>query len=116
MLDAAELREGPSGTPRSTYSFRHTYATLRLSEGIDVYLLAEQMGTSVKMIEDHYGHVNTIKHADRLLQGMGGWEPIEVRENQPAGKTKTAAKAHASKAATTRGKAARPAHPRRPRV
>ena len=26
------------------------------------------------MIEEHYGHVNTIKHADRVLQGMAGWE------------------------------------------
>ena len=32
------------------------------------------MGTSVHMIESHYGHVNTIKHADRVLQGMAGWE------------------------------------------
>ncbi|HEY0307807.1 MAG TPA: hypothetical protein VGB94_06570 [Acidobacteriaceae bacterium] len=60
--------------PRSTYCFRHTYATLRLQEGVDVYFLAEQMGTSVQMIEQHYGHVNTIKHADRVLQGMAGWE------------------------------------------
>ena len=43
---------------------------------MDVDFLAEQMGTLVKMIEDHYGHVNTIKHADRVLQGMGGWEPV----------------------------------------
>jgi hypothetical protein len=45
-----------------------------LQEGVDVYFLAEQMGTSVQMIEQHYGHVNTIKHADRVLQGMTGWE------------------------------------------
>lgn len=114
LLHAAELREGPSGTPRSTYSFRHTYATLRLSEGIDVYLLAEQMGTSVKMIEDHYGHVNTIKHADRLLQGMSSWEPVGA--DHPAENSNAEARADASKAAATRGQAARPAHPRRPRV
>ena len=36
--------------------------------------LAEQMGTSVHMIETHHGHVNTIKHADRVLQGMTGLE------------------------------------------
>jgi len=36
------------------------------------------MGTSVKMIEDHYGHVNTVKHADRVLTGMSGWEPTEA--------------------------------------
>lgn len=74
LLSKAGLREGTQGVPRSTYCFRHTYATLRLQEGVDVYFLAEQMGTSVQMIEQHYGHVNTIKHADRVLQGMAGWE------------------------------------------
>lgn len=76
LLTETKLREGPSGIPRSTYSFRHTYATFRLSEGVDVYFLAQQMGTSVKMIEDHYGHVNAVKHADRVLHGMGSWEPV----------------------------------------
>jgi integrase len=82
LLNEANLREGTQGVPRSTYCFRHTYATLRLQEGVDVYFLAEQMGTSVHMIESHYGHVNTIKHADRVLQGMAGWElpqPDETR-------------------------------------
>ncbi len=81
MLDNAKLTNGPQGIPRSTYCFRHTYATLRLSEGVDVYFLAEQMGTSVKMIEDHYGHVNTVKHADRVLQGMGNWDPIDPAQD-----------------------------------
>ena len=45
---------------------------------MDVYILSEQMGTSVKMIENHYGHVNTIKHADRVLMGIGGWEAMHV--------------------------------------
>jgi len=75
LLIKAKLREGASGVPRSTYCFRHTYATFRLAEGVDVYFLAEQMGTSVKMIEEHYGHVNTVKHAGLVLQGMGGWDP-----------------------------------------
>lgn len=43
---------------------------------MDVYFLAKQMGTSVKMIEDHYGHVTPVKNADRILQGLPGWEPI----------------------------------------
>lgn len=76
MLVESGLRMGPNGIPRTTYCFRHTYATFRLSEGVDVYILAEQMGTSVKMIESHYGHVNTIKHADRVLMGMTGWELV----------------------------------------
>ncbi len=81
LLIAADLRTGQGGTVRSTYCFRHTYATFRLSEGVDVYFLAEQMGTSVKMIEDHYGHVNTIKHADRVLQGMNSWEGVPTEPN-----------------------------------
>jgi len=101
VLNEAGLRDGPHGVPRSTYSFRHTYATFRLQEGVDVYFLAEQMGTSVKMIEDHYGHVNTIKHADRVLQGMPGWEPLPDTHGE--------ANAKASKAASTRDKAVRPA-------
>jgi integrase len=75
ILKRAGLLLGPTGVQRSTYCFRHTYATFRLSEGVDVYFLAEQMGTSVQMIEQHYGHVNTIRHADRVLQGMHGWDP-----------------------------------------
>ncbi|MGI9360180.1 MAG: tyrosine-type recombinase/integrase, partial [Parasphingorhabdus sp.] len=100
LLVQAGLREGSNGVPRSTYSFRHTYATFRLSEGVDVYFLAEQMGTSVKMIEDHYGHVNTVKHADRVLQGMGGWEPAI----QDIGETD----AKASRSAATRSAAKHP--------
>lgn len=101
VLTEAGLRFGHSGVPRSTYCFRHTYATFRLAEGVDVYFLAEQMGTSVNMIEDHYGHVDTIRHADRVLQGMTGWE---APAPDPA-----EAEAKASKGAATRDKAARPA-------
>jgi hypothetical protein len=28
------------------------------------------------MIEDHYGHINPVKNAERILQGLPGWEPI----------------------------------------
>ena len=67
---------GRSGSRRSTYCFRHTYATFRLMEGVDVYFLAKQMGTSVQMIEDYYGHITPAKNAERILQGIPGWEPI----------------------------------------
>jgi integrase len=101
LLTESGLRMGPNGIARSTYCFRHTYATFRLSEGVDVYILAEQMGTSVKMIEQHYGHVNTIKHADRVLMGMTGWELArEVGDDSEAA-------ARAAKAAATRDRAGR---------
>jgi integrase len=76
LLTESELLFSSSGSRRSTYCFRHTYATFRLSEGVDVYFLSKQMGTSVQMIEDHYGHVNPVKNAERILQGLPGWEPI----------------------------------------
>jgi hypothetical protein len=84
LLDEAKLRLGPSGISRSTYNFRHTYATFRSSEGVDVYFLAQQMGTSVAMIEDHYGHVTPVKNADCILQGMTGWQPIPANPEPEA--------------------------------
>ena len=50
---------------RTLYSLRHTYAHLCiLQERMDVYTLARQMGTSVKMIEVHYGHLQPSQKAD----------------------------------------------------
>jgi len=34
---------------------QHTYATMRISEGVSVFQLAANMGTSVEMIESFYG-------------------------------------------------------------
>lgn len=116
LLTETGLREGPSGIPRSTYSFRHTYATLRLQEGVSELLLAEQMGTSVKMIQEHYGHVDNIKHADLVLQGMNDWAPPEVEdgEAQPAAKPKSAAEAKKQAAAQRKAQAREKARPRSP--
>lgn len=75
LLTKSGLLYSSSGSRRSTYCFRHTYATFRLMEGTDVYFLAKQMGTSVKMIEDYYGHITPSKNAERILQGVPGWEP-----------------------------------------
>src|SRR5436309_2783041 len=76
LLLESGLQRSSSGARRSTYCFRHTYAAFRLTEGVDVYFLAKQMGTSVKMIEDHYGHITPVKNADLILQGLSGWEPM----------------------------------------
>ncbi|WP_295632425.1 site-specific integrase [Novosphingobium sp.] len=109
LLKYTDLRDGPSGIPRTTYCFRHTYATLRLSSGVDVYILAQQMGTSVKMIEQHYGHVNTIKHADRVLMGIVGWDAMHAEMNAEID-------AEESKAKTVQSiKAKQAVKPRRPK-
>jgi integrase len=111
LLKESGLLLSSAGTRRSTYCFRHTYATFRLSEGVDVYFLAKQMGTSVQMIEDHYGHVNPVKNAERILQGLPGWEPIAAApkvmpETGPV--NEDAAKA---RAARSKGKKARDSRP-----
>jgi integrase len=80
MLVATGLLKGPAGTERSSYCFRHTYATLRLSEGVNDIMLAEQMGTSVQIVQDHYGHIHPVKNADRILIGMKTWEDPETED------------------------------------
>lgn len=55
--------------PRPPYSLRHYYATQRLLEGVSVYDLAKNMGTSVKQIEKHYGHILSTQKTEELVQG-----------------------------------------------
>jgi integrase len=84
LLEFSGLLISSNGSRRSTYCFRHTYATFRLSEGVDVYFLAKQMGTSVQMIEDYYGHVTPAKNAERILQGIPEWEPLAEEPGEKA--------------------------------
>lgn len=56
------------GEKRTIYSLRHTYATFRLQEGVNHYVLARNMGTSVKMLEDFYGHTSTRAMASELTK------------------------------------------------
>jgi hypothetical protein len=37
----------------------HTYASWSLAAGVDIFTLARRMGTSVKMIDQTYGHLIT---------------------------------------------------------
>ena len=83
LLTKSALLQSSSGSRRSTYCFRHTYATFRLAEGVDSLFLAHQMGTSVKMIQDHYGHISPVKDAERILQGMPGWVSADAAGEIP---------------------------------
>jgi len=106
LLTESKLLYSSSGSRRSTYCFRHTYATFRLTEGVDVYFLCKQMGTSVEMIEDHYGHIVPVKNAERILQGLPGWEPI-IAAPQVAAETGRV-NADAAKTQAAKPKANRP--------
>ncbi len=66
LLQAAELKVDAFGRSRTAYSFRHTYASNQLRKGMDVYALAINMRTSVKMIEMYYSDVTPSDVAKRL--------------------------------------------------
>ena len=51
VLNEAGVLRGSDGKKRVPYSLRHTYAAMRISEGVSVFQLAANMGTSVEMIE-----------------------------------------------------------------
>ncbi len=48
LLTYCDLLDDSSGRRRTLYSLRHFYATMRLSEEVSPYLLAQQMGTSIE--------------------------------------------------------------------
>lgn len=84
MLEDSSLLECPvSNKERSLYSLRHYYATQRLLEGIPIHDLAEQMGTSVKMITDHYSHLTPLMKAAQfagVVDGNAGGDAAQIRE------------------------------------
>lgn len=55
-------------THYTLYSCRHTFITKRLTEGVDIYLIAKFVGSSVEMIEKHYDNYKLSKqsHIDSL--------------------------------------------------
>lgn len=54
ILDEEGLRFDRDGKRRTAYSLRHTYISMRLMDGAEIYPLAINCGTSVQMIEEHY--------------------------------------------------------------
>jgi integrase len=62
---------------RRVYDLRHTFATLALRAGISTFELSRYMGTSLGMIDRHYGHLarDGREHAIRLLDIFTGAEP-----------------------------------------
>jgi integrase len=55
------------------YSYRHTYITQALERGVDVATVAELTGTSISMIQKHYGHLG-VKHDHLKAAAMKAME------------------------------------------
>jgi integrase len=69
---------------RYLYDLRHTYATFALRAGVSVFALSRFMGSSLAMIDLHYGHLtnDSREHAVSLLDALAieravdaGWTP-----------------------------------------
>jgi integrase len=70
---------------RDLYDLRHTYATYALRAGVPVFALSRFLGTSIAMIDLHYGHlaVDSYQHAVSLLDALAleravdaGWTSV----------------------------------------
>jgi integrase len=74
LLDNLGLLIDPrTGKERTLYSLRHMYATHVLTKHrMSIEELAEHMGTSVTMIQNHYNHIILRKAASRIA-GDKGW-------------------------------------------
>jgi integrase len=68
LVSKAGVEYDSYGERRTIYSLRHTYATFRLREGTHHFHLAQNMGTSVKMLEEFYGHVRSREVAGELTK------------------------------------------------
>ncbi len=67
MLTEFELLTDSYGDARTPYCLRHTYITFRiLIGGVDWGTLANNAGTSVEMIQDHYNHVTNEMATEEL--------------------------------------------------
>ncbi len=70
LLKLAELEKDHRGVSRTAYSFRHFYISQMLVNNVDVFLVAQNTGTSPDMIKRFYAAVNIHKQADVL---RGDW-------------------------------------------
>ena len=89
MLESLRIRQ------RSFYNTRHTYITYLLSLGVSPLFVSRQTGTSLEMIEKHYGGTTVIaEELDRLLRRQRSscgrnsaveWQPTKSKRGNPGG-------------------------------
>jgi integrase len=84
---------------RHLYDLRHTYATFALRAGVSVFAVSRFMGSSIAMIDRHYGHLarDSREHAVSLLDALAveravdaGWtshrkdaKPLSASDSKP---------------------------------
>jgi integrase len=74
LLRKYDIAKDGDGNQLSAYSLRHTYCVRKLRQGVPVYSVALNMGTSIEMIEKHYGMIintDVMKSINRKLELAG---------------------------------------------
>ena len=75
---------------RGLYDMRHTYATFALRAGVPVFAVSRVIGSSIAMIDRHYGHLarDSREHAVALLDALAleravdaAWTSVGRRAN-----------------------------------
>lgn len=83
ILKEEGLKTDRDGKPRTAYSLRHTYISMRLMEGANIHQIANNCRTSVQMIEEHYAsHIK-----DRL-------DTSEINRERPRAARRAAKRSH----------------------
>ena len=95
ILDEEGLKVDRDDQVRTFYSLRHTYISLRLMEGADIYQIAKNCRTSVEMIERHYAaHIKNMldaaainvrkprARADRVIEAKGWKQPAQTPQTR----------------------------------
>jgi integrase len=94
FLRFAKIDKNGDDETFTLYSLRHTYATRAIQDGIEIYTIALNMGTSVSIIEQYYGkHATSVQRATTLGGHREDYEisrrdgvVVANRVSQPSGK------------------------------
>ena len=78
--DEIKLASAGAKLPRATvaYTLRHSVITDLVTGGLDLFTIAKLAGTSVLMIEKHYGHLQN-EHARDALEGLALYGPMRAK-------------------------------------
>ncbi|MCZ7590221.1 MAG: site-specific integrase [Gaiella sp.] len=70
---------------RGLYDLRHTYATFALRAGVPVFAVSRFMGSSIAMIDYHYGHLahDSREHAVSLLDALAFERAVDAGRTPP---------------------------------
>jgi integrase len=76
---------------RDLYDLRHTYATFALRAGVPVFALSRFMGTSIAMIDLHYGHlaVDSHEHAVSLINALALERAVDAGRRRAGPQSRT---------------------------